>query len=121
MAENKNQSSTESPLTFKHLSYCGSKACTSMQEKSMFSDCSREVTACFTLISVTNCLQPVTPKGFEIDENHLASSCQPDLRLDMVMQLEVMDHLPFSTDLRTSVRLISYLVVICHKLPAQLN
>ena len=47
MAENKPQTSTEAPPTFKHLSHCGSKACTSMQEKSLFSDCSHELTACF--------------------------------------------------------------------------
>jgi len=61
MTENKPQTSTESPLTFKHLSHCGSNACTSMQEKSVCSDCSCEVIACLTLISVTNCLQPVAP------------------------------------------------------------
>jgi len=76
MAENKTQTSTESRLTFKHLSHCGSKACTSMQEKSVFSDCSREVTACFTLISVTNCLQPVAKGSKELEITWLHTANQ---------------------------------------------
>ena len=56
VADGKCETSLYSPLTFKHLSHSGTKACISTWKKSILNVCSQKETACFTVASVVNCL-----------------------------------------------------------------
>jgi glycyl-tRNA synthetase alpha subunit len=55
VADGKCETSLYSPVTFKHLSHSGTKACISVLKKSMLSVCSQKETAWFTVASVANC------------------------------------------------------------------
>jgi hypothetical protein len=57
VADGGSETSPYSPLTFKHLSHSGTKACISAWMKSVLSVGSQKETAWFTVASVASCLQ----------------------------------------------------------------
>lgn len=60
-------------LTFRHLFYHGTKACMLAQKKPVSRVCSKEVTACFTSVSVALCLPESAYSVVQRDVNRWTS------------------------------------------------